>query len=315
MDAYEAEMLSKQQDAGYQYELRHGWGPGTLPKNVEVLDHTVDGYKDYVTLNRKLTPEELKEYDIKERSNTAMNDDFKSVSNGEFTLEYINHVYYVIDEFADDEDNTVFYTSRLEGIKENYPSLYQAFVTKYGVIEDYDNNDDEDYDNIEDEGYELIDRKDVLDSDGFYTEYSMYRDLSTGEYVFVFGDSDIYRPEDGDFDHVTDSEDEAWEWFNSYEGFADDEEDIYSSVELDAAAQDKLEDVEFVMNNYVNGTYGMTVESQGNGRFLVNYEGLIADIQFNLAADEFVYTINGAGPFDHSSYEYIAKDIYDVLMF
>ena len=307
--AYEAEMISKQQD-GYQYMLRHGWGPGTLPKNVEVLEHTVDGYKDYVTLDRQLTPEELKEYDIKERSNTAMDDDFKSVSNGEFTLEYENHIYYVIDEFADNEDNTVFYTSRLEEIKERYPPLYKAFVKKYGVIEDYDNNDDED-----EVGYELVERKQIMDSDGFYTDYSMYRNLATGEYVFVFGDSDIYRPEDGDFDYEADSEDEAYEWFNSYEGFADEDDDIYSSVELDEMTQDKLEDIEFVMTHYVNGTYGMTVESQGNGKFIVNYDGLIADVQFNLTADELVYTINGAGPFEHSSYEYIAKDIYDVLMF
>ena len=96
---------------------------------------------------------------------------------------------------------------------------------------------------------------------------------------------------------------------------ADDEENIYSSTEPDAAVQDKLEDIEFVMNNYVNGTYGMTVESQGNGKFLVNYDGLLADVQFNLTADELVYTINGEGPFEHGSYEYIAKDIYDVLMF
>lgn len=312
--AYEAEMLSKQRDEGYQYELRHGWGPGTLPKDVEVFEHTEDGYKDYVTLNRKLTPEELKEYDIKERSNTSMDDDFKSVSDGEFTLEYENHIYYVYDDFIEGDDSLLFYTSRLGAIKDIYPSLYKAFVKKYGVIEDYDNNDDEDEDE-EETGYEFIQRKQVLDSDGFYTDYTMYRDLATGKYVFVFGDRDLYKPEDGDFDYEADYEDEAWRWFNSYNGFEDDEDDIYSSTQLDAAAQDKLEDVEFIMNNYVNGTYGMTIESQGNGKFRVDYYDRIGDIQFNLNADELVYTINGKGPFEHSSYEYIAPDIYDALMF
>lgn len=66
--------------------------------------------------------------------------------------------------------------------------------------------------------WQLIDRrKSVLDYDGFYTEYSMYTD---GErYVMVFGDSDIYRPEDENWDWETDSAQEAYEWFNDYAGF------------------------------------------------------------------------------------------------
>ena len=69
--------------------------------------------------------------------------------------------------------------------------------------------------------WELVDRKSVLDYDGFYTEYSMYTD---GErYVMVFGDSDIYRPEDGDWDWETDSEETAYEWFSHYNGFEDEE--------------------------------------------------------------------------------------------
>lgn len=69
--------------------------------------------------------------------------------------------------------------------------------------------------------WQLIDRKSVLDYDGFYTEYSMYTD---GErYVMVFGDSDIYRPEDENWDWETDSEETAYEWFNTYAGFEDEE--------------------------------------------------------------------------------------------
>lgn len=69
--------------------------------------------------------------------------------------------------------------------------------------------------------WELVDRKSVLDYDGFYTEYSMYTD---GErYVMVFGDSDIYRPEDENWDWETDSYDSAYEWFSNYHGFEDEE--------------------------------------------------------------------------------------------
>lgn len=70
--------------------------------------------------------------------------------------------------------------------------------------------------------WQLIDRKSVLDYDGFYTEYSMYTDGD--RYVMVFGDSDIYGPEDeSNWDWETDSEETAYEWFNNYHGFEDEE--------------------------------------------------------------------------------------------
>lgn len=78
----------------------------------------------------------------------------------------------------------------------------------------------------EDTYYMLVDRKDIVDSDGFWTKYSMYRKMPGDEYVMVFGDPDIYRPEDGYFDAEFDNEDEAYEWFNDYEGFEDDEDEV-----------------------------------------------------------------------------------------
>lgn len=72
--------------------------------------------------------------------------------------------------------------------------------------------------------FEKVASKQVPDSDGFYTDYTMYRDLQTGEYVFVFGDNDYYSPEDGDYDYECETEDEAYEWFDSYTGF--DDEDV-----------------------------------------------------------------------------------------
>lgn len=49
---------------GIVYRLRHGYGPGTLPRDVDVLDHKEDGNYDLVELDRELTPEELDEYDV-----------------------------------------------------------------------------------------------------------------------------------------------------------------------------------------------------------------------------------------------------------
>lgn len=69
--------------------------------------------------------------------------------------------------------------------------------------------------------YTEIASKSVPDSDGFYTDYTMYRDTETGEYVFVFGDKDIYTPDQEDFDWTCDTEEEAWDWYNSYTGFTE----------------------------------------------------------------------------------------------
>lgn len=72
--------------------------------------------------------------------------------------------------------------------------------------------------------YDLVDRKNVEDSDGLLTQYSWYK-TSDGNNVFVFGDPDIYLPEDEDFDWETEDDDAAREWFDNYEGFADDDDE------------------------------------------------------------------------------------------
>lgn len=84
------------------------------------------------------------------------------------------------------------------------------------------------------EGWEMLACKSVPDADGFYTDYALYVNENTGLYVCVFGDTDYYGPEEGYFDFETESEDEAWEWFDSYTGF-DDDDDIYSSSSVESA--------------------------------------------------------------------------------
>lgn len=100
--------------------------------------------------------------------------------------------------------------------------------------------------------YLTVDSKSVPDSDGFMTDYTWYVRIrctadewyhwlksrsgynthSIGDipdeyidgYVFVFGDSDLYTPEDGEYDYECESYEEAAEWFEDYRGFEDDEE-------------------------------------------------------------------------------------------
>lgn len=86
--------------------------------------------------------------------------------------------------------------------------------------------------------YEYIASKSVPDSDGFYTDYTWYRNVDTGENVFVFGDTDIYKPEDGDFDHECESQEEAQEWFDSYNGF-DEMDESFVEIESDPTFVDR----------------------------------------------------------------------------
>ena len=65
--------------------------------------------------------------------------------------------------------------------------------------------------------YFVVDYKKVLDSDGFWTEYTWYYDVNEDRHVFVYGDRDFYRPEYEDFDWISETMREAYEWFTTYE--------------------------------------------------------------------------------------------------
>lgn len=80
-----------------------------------------------------------------------------------------------------------------------------------------------------DKRYEYIKSKSVMDSDGFFTDYTMYRDTINDKFVFVFGDKDCYEPEEGYFDWECETEAEANEWFDSYNGFEDGDDFITES--------------------------------------------------------------------------------------
>lgn len=83
--------------------------------------------------------------------------------------------------------------------------------------------DDEEFKRmLDEEPYNEIASKQVPDSDGFLTDYTMYRNMNDGTYVFIFGDKDIYTPGNSDFDWECDTEEEAKEWFDNYVGFDDD---------------------------------------------------------------------------------------------
>lgn len=72
------------------------------------------------------------------------------------------------------------------------------------------------------EAWQQLKTKEVTDSDGFITEYSLWHNNDDDTYVCIFGDSEMYTPDDSYPDAEFDTEQEAYEWFNSYEGFRED---------------------------------------------------------------------------------------------
>lgn len=97
---------------------------------------------------------------------------------------------------------------------------------------------------IEDDQYSAwreLASKSVEDSDGFYTDYTLYTDGQT--YICMFGDKNLYEPDASYADYETESEQDAWDWFNSYTGFADEEDEEYEYYDI-------LESTEVVNSGY-----------------------------------------------------------------
>lgn len=67
--------------------------------------------------------------------------------------------------------------------------------------------------------------KQVPDYNGMMDDYTWYEDTLTGKHIFIFGDKELYGPEDGNYDYECESESEALEWFESYNGAEDEDSD------------------------------------------------------------------------------------------
>ena len=76
---------------------------------------------------------------------------------------------------------------------------------------------------------------------------------------------------------------------------------------------DKQENLEFVMLKCIKDFSGVdSVTKLSPSLYVVGYNNDEFIISFDLDWDEYVYTINGVGPFSHNSYEYITRDIDQV---
>lgn len=98
--------------------------------------------------------------------------------------------------------------------------MLNAFEERKRELESSDSitaSDDWYGDDEEDTVWEKVQTKDVKDTDGFWTEYSLWHNVITDEWVTVFGDTDLYTPSNSYPDMEFDSEEEAREWFEYYD--------------------------------------------------------------------------------------------------
>ena len=92
-----------------------------------------------------------------------------------------------------------------------------------------------------DSEWEELRTKHVLDSDGLLTDYTLYVNSDGSQYICMFGDKDIYEPDPDYADWEGDSQEEAYEWFDSY-SVGDDEydDDIYGAEATDSSYEDDI---------------------------------------------------------------------------
>lgn len=105
--------------------------------------------------------------------------------------------------------------------------------------------------------WKLVSKKPVMDSDGFMTEYSWYTDGC--KHIFMFGDSDIYEPDPDYADWEAETEEEAKNWFNNYNGFEDEdlEDDNFDNTPVGNAdfMNEGFDRVYGIKNTSLNETY------------------------------------------------------------
>ena len=132
---------------------------------------------------------------------------------------------------------------------------YDIFKS-YGLHKIHDSyTENFDYKDNDPSQWKLVKQKEVKDSDGFLTEYSWY--TNGVKHIFMFGDSDLYDPDEDYADWITESESEAQDWFDSYEGFAEEDEALYDSDE--EFDEDFRGNADF-MNDGFNRVYGVEGE-------------------------------------------------------
>ena len=127
-------------------------------------------------------------------------------------------------EYTDDEDDEYYDDD------DEYDDIYNA--TEIEPDDEVTASDE----------WEMLQTKSVEDSDGFMTDYTLYKHKSEDRYICILGDNEIYGPEDG-ADWECDTEEEALSWFNSYSGLGDDTDTDIDTLIDNAGGVDYIREV------------------------------------------------------------------------
>lgn len=231
--------VTNQRYKGYMIRLdRAGYGYNVYDKNGELED---SGYPSKEAARNFI--DEL----VADDADTYASTDITSSTNVPETqmiddLEYFYEVYpeamepiLIRNGATPDKDNW------LDGC--NIPQAYNEAVAYFESK--YDNDDEYSeldtgvgsrlgwsnyiqsgiYEETEDPKWICLDIKHVRDSDGMLTDYALYTTEDEDKYICMFGDVDVYPPDEMYADAEFDSEEEALEWFEDYTGPGDEDED------------------------------------------------------------------------------------------
>lgn len=152
------------------------------------------------------------------------------------------------------------------------------------------------YDGIDEDSWKYLRSKQVIDSDGMLTDYTLYKNADGTQFICMFGDNDLYEPDPDYADWEGSSEGEAIEWFDNYSSGYDEYDDIYGAESADESdAYDEIKEIgqEFTSEN----------TSINSGRLpavfnMVNFEPSTVNLDY------------GGGKFDNVA-EYLTQ--YDVI--
>lgn len=86
----------------------------------------------------------------------------------------------------------------------------------------------------DDSEWEELRTKDIVDTDGMLTDYTLYVNHDGTRYICMYGDKDIYEPDPDYADWEGSSQEEAYEWFDSYNPEYDEDDDIYGADTIDS---------------------------------------------------------------------------------
>lgn len=215
------------------------------PKKVskKFVEACMDRKQLYKYITESSSEKVIMEFPLDESTDESMMTPTASMFTGKRTLQCDDEGRELLREDVEEEESEEEVEE--DGNSEDEEEL-ELNVDEEEEVDDIE-DDFEEESNIS-ERYTELSQKTVYDSDGFMTDYTLYLDNDTGRFVCIFGDQDFYSPDDSDPDAEFERESEAYEWFNSYEGIIDDEDEGGEELELNFDEEDSDGEEELELN-------------------------------------------------------------------